>query len=397
VTARWIAAMFAATVAAAQTRVPAPVDWQIVALERRLKQTPSDNALRGELAGAFLQKMRESADGSYLERASELVAAILKGDPADYAARRRKIEIEMHRHRFKQVVGLAEALARERSGDSTVWALMGDALMELGEYERAADAYQRTVDLKPGLAGYNRVAFYRFVTGDAEGAIQAMRQAIRVGAPAPENIAWCLADLGNILLKTGEIEAAEQEFRRALARFPGYHPALAGLARVFDAQGRTSEAIESLLQAQARAPFPEYTGMLARLYRKAGKADLANQQIALLDVADRLGQAAGERANRNLALAFADLRHRTERALELARAELEVRCDVYTYDALAWALFRAGKTAEAADAMRKALSHGTPEPSFHQHAAQIFEALGDEGEARKHRQRAAALNPRLEN
>lgn len=368
-------------------------DERIANIESRLKQSPSSNALKDELAGAFLQKMRETADGSYFQRASALVDGILKAEPTNYAARRRQIEIELQRHHFERVITLAGALSKERPDDAVVWGLLGDALMERGEYDRAADIYQKMADLRPNLASYNRVAFYRFVTGDAEGAIDIMRTAIRMGSPEPENVAWCLADLGNMLLKTGASEQAEQVYRQALAVFPGYHLALAGLGRVFAARGRTEDAIPLLEQARAKAPFPEYSGQLAKLYRKAGRDGDANKQIALLDVADKLDQAAGEAANRNLALAFADLGHRTERALELAKAELDVRRDVYTYDALAWTLFSNGKNAEAVSAMEKALAQNTPEPTFHEHAARIFAAVGRRDVARQHQERAAALNP----
>ena len=60
---------------------------------------------------------------------------------------------------------------------------------------------------------------------------------------------------------------------------------------------------------------------------------------------DKLERAAGQATNRNLALALADLDHNVARALELARSELGVRTDVYTWDALAWALYKNGETA----------------------------------------------------
>jgi tetratricopeptide (TPR) repeat protein len=265
----------------------------------------------------------------------------------------------------------------------------------MGHYDAASDAYQRMVDLRPGLASYNRVAFYRFVTGDAAGAIEVMRRAVRMGSREPENQAWCLADLGGMLFKTGASDEAGQAYHAALARFPGYHHALAGLARVAASQGRPEEAIQLLVQAQSKAPFPEYAGLLARLYRKTGREALAKKQIALLDMTDKLDRAAGETANRTLALALADLGHRTARAVELARAELEIRRDVYTYDALAWALFKDGKIEEAGMNIQRALGQNTPEPSFHEHAARIFEAAGRSDIARQHRESAVALNEKF--
>jgi len=366
-------------------------DERITKLERQFRKTPRDSAVRDELVGAFLQKMRETSDGSYLAKASALVDGALNLDQPPYEARRRYVEIEMHRHHFAEAVTRSHVLLKEHPEDVIVWGLLGDASMELGQYDDAADAYQKMADLRPSLASYNRVAFYRFVTGDADGAIDMMRRGIRMGALRPENLAWCLTDLGNILFKTGGLSEAEQVYREALAAFVGYHPALAGLGRVMAARGQLQEAIKLLTQAQSKVPLPEYAGLLAKLYRKTGKERLAANQIAMLEIADKLDQAAGEPTNRTLALALADLDHRAPRALELARAELKVRQDVYTYDALAWALFKNSKIEEAAAAMERALSQNTHEPSFHIHAAAIYETLGHAETAQRHRDLSFAM------
>ncbi len=372
---------------------PITTDTAITGLAARLKAAPGDPTVSTELAGAYLQKMRESADGAYLERARRLIDATLDKHPQHYAARRRRLEIDMMLHRFQEVIADGRKLLAGRPPDPTVLGLIGDAQMERGDYDAAADIYQQMGDLQPGLASYNRIAFYRFVTGDAPGAIEAMRLAIRAGAGGErENLAWCLTDLGMMLFKTGALAEAEQAFRQALAKFPGYHPAQGGLGRVQAARGEYAAAIQSVLAAQQRAPFPEYAGLLAKLYRKTNQPELALRQLAQLDLTDRLDKAAGEPANRHLALAYADLNHRPARALELARAELAARQDVYTYDALAWALYRQGDLPAAAEAMKKALAQKSPEPSFHLHAAAIQEALGQAEAAAASRRQAEQLN-----
>ena len=378
----WMVLLAAAGAATAQTH--GATDQRIASIEQRLKQTPRESSLRDDLAGAYLQKMRETSDGSYLDRADRIVAGILKDQPEQYEARRRWMEIQMQRHHFAQVIALARRMVGERPDDAAVWGMMGDAQMETGDYDAAADTYQMAVDLRPNLTTYNRVAFYRFVTGDADGGIDIMRLAIRSDSREAENVAWCLAELGRMLLKTGSTGEAEVAFAQALTRFPGYHPAVAGLGRVQAIRGNYREAIPLLLAAQAKAPFPEYTALLARLYGKIGNREAAEQQIALLDVADRLDRAAGQNANRTLSLAYSDLGHRVERALELAQAELQVRQDVYSYDALAWALFRNGRIAESVEAMEKALIQHSPEPLFEEHAARIFAAAGKAEEAQRH-------------
>lgn len=368
-------------------------DQRVAALSTQLKATPTDPLIRIELAGAYLQKMRETTDGVYLERARRLVDETILQHPQHYEARRRNLEIEMMVHHFKQVVTTGSKLLVERPNDAVVLGLVGDAFMERGDYDLASDAYQKMSDRRPSLASYNRIAFYRFVTGDPVGAIDAMRLAIRAGSREPENLAWCLTDLGMMLWKTGAVNEAERAFREALARFPGYHPALSGIGRVESTRGRHEEAIRSFLAAQSRVPLPEYAALLAKLYRQTGQTTASTKQLALLDVADQLGKAAGETANRHLALAYADLEHRLPRALELARAELAVREDVYTYDALAWSLYRNGDLEAAAQAIQKALNENTPEPSFHAHAAAIYKAQGRGDDAEASRKRAFALNP----
>jgi tetratricopeptide (TPR) repeat protein len=199
-----------------------------------------------------------------------------------------------------------------------------------------------------------------------------------------------------MFFKTGRLGQAIDAYKAALRTFSGYYPAYAGLGRVQAAQGSFEDAIDSFKHAQAAVPMPEYAAALAELYDRNGKKTEARRQIELIDVVNKMARANNERTNRNLALVFADQGRNLERALELAEAELKVRSDVYTFDALAWSLFKKGKLAEAAEAARKALQFGTPEPAFYYHAGMIAHALGNKTEARKHLERALALNPRFD-
>jgi hypothetical protein len=78
-----------------------------------------------------------------------------------------------------------------------------------------------------------------------------------------------------------------------------------------------------------------------------------------------------EKTNRNLALFLADHNRDLPLAMELMKAELPVRGDVYTWDAYSWVLYKTGRIEEAKKASEKALSLHTPEPIFYAHARQI--------------------------
>ncbi len=348
------------------------------------------------LATAYIQKMRETANPDYLTRAAGLVDAVINADGGNYEALRLRSQIELERHNFAIVVTVSRTLIKLAPDDPWNWATLGDALMELGQYEPAADAYQKMMSLRPDLASYNRASYYRFVMGDVEGAIAVMKQAISSGSRSPENVAWCLVDLGNIYLKTGQTNTAELAFNAALKVFPAYHAAYYGLGRVHAAQGKYPAAIQELKQAQAAVPMVEYLAALEDTYAAAGQKDEAKNQQKMIDTIDRLEVANNQAANRTLAMVYADHDRKLPRALELAQAELKVRQDIYTYDALAWALYKNNQHTEAWAAVTKALRLGTPEPAFHYHAGLIAKALGHTADARKHLEKALALNSKFD-
>jgi len=99
--------------------------------------------------------------------------------------------------------------------------------------------------------------------------------------------------------------------------------------------------------------------------------------------------------NRELALFYADHDMKPAEALALAERELQARRDIYTYDVLAWALYRNGRAREAAAAMAEALKLGTRDARLYFHAGMIHMALGDAEQARDYLARALAVNPRF--
>ncbi|MGH9719324.1 MAG: tetratricopeptide repeat protein [Bryobacteraceae bacterium] len=371
-------------------------DAEISRYEKQIASGMRDVRTRLLLAKTYIQKVRESADFSYLERASHLVDEVLRADPGNYPAMRQRSEIELERHNFAQVLEYSEALTILAPDDPWNWGTLGDAAMELGRYEQASTSYARMVALRADLASYNRLAYHRFVTGDARGAIEAMERAIAAGSPSPEHVAWCLVDLGAMQFKLGRLEEAERAFQSALATFPGYPAAHAGLGRLRAAQGKAAEAIRFFVRAQAAVPLPEVAAALEALYTESGKPAEAARQRDLIDLIDRMEKAGGEKTNRNLAMIYADRDRKLDRAMELIEAELKVRNDVYTSDALAWVLFKNKQRQKAREASRQALRFETPEPAFHYHAGMIEAALGNREEARRRLARALELNPRFD-
>jgi tetratricopeptide (TPR) repeat protein len=336
---------------------------------------PSDTAhYQVLLASTYVQKTRETTDYSYLDHAVSILESVLSSDSSNYEALRLLTVTQLERHLFATAVDSSQRLIKINAADPWNWGTLGDAYIEMGEYGRAAEAYQKMVALRPDLASYNRAAHFHFLYNDVPGAIAIMKKAIEAGSSSPENVAWCMVDLGNIYFKSGQLALAQQSFADALRTFKNYHPAYAGLGRVLAASGEIAGAISNYHRAQEITPLPDYAAALFDLYKKSGQDALAARQMDLLDLIDKVSIANGERANRNLVLAFADHDVKLRRALELAQGELEFRRDVYSYDALAWALYKNKRVIEAKQYMEKALLLKTPEPGFRLHSEIIMQA-----------------------
>jgi tetratricopeptide (TPR) repeat protein len=137
----------------------------------------------------------------------------------------------------------------------------------------------------------------------------------------------------------------------------------------------------------------EYAGLLADLYVVAQKPAEAEKQLAMVDLQARMEAASGQKANRQIALIYANHHRRLKEALEVAEADLAHRKDVFTWDAYSWVLYRLGRIDDAAKASRQALRTGTQDALLLYHAGAIAHAQGDKARARDFLQQALHLNP----
>ncbi len=342
-------------------------DSAIRSIQIHLKMYPQDFKSYDALGASYIQKGRETADATYFELAKEALDKsldLVSNGPAAASAKTHMAEVAMSEHQFEEALSWAQEALALGSGDPSPWAIVGDALTDMGEYERAEDAYARLRDsLHPedesnGLAyeRNSRMAYLRFLKGDAPGAIQLMRAAIAVSMtlhlPA-ENIAWSQYQLGEICFKSGDLIGAEQAYEAGLAIDPNSYRNLAGLGEVRTAQKSYPEAIALYQKAIAVVPYPAFAAALYDLDVQLGRTEDAHKQLELLEFIGTLNPLNERLFYRELALFYADHNLKLKESVDLAKKELEVRHDIYTWDILAWVLFKNGRVPEAAEADRQ--------------------------------------------
>lgn len=361
-------------------------------------QAPAEAAAAGgdpvalaELGLSYQQRVRETADATYLTKSEHALKLSLARDRDNPLAVEGLAALALSRHDFRGALTLARRAQKLSPGSARPLALLGDALVELGRYGEAFAVYDRLAGFKPGLTAYSRVAYARELIGDRAGAIEAMRLAASAAGGRGEPAAWARVELAKLHFGQGELEAARREYRLALAAFPNYVFALEGLAHVEAASGRVAKAIDLARAASERAPLPQLVVTLGDLYTVAGRRADANEQYRLLDAIRQLLGANGVRTDLELALYDADRGVRLERALAQARRANASRPSVQADDVLAWTLARNGRCAEAQRYSKRSLRLGTRDALLFFHRGMIERCLGRDGS--RWFARALALNP----
>lgn len=382
--------------ACAQTVTP---DQLIQFYQGRVERDPDDFFTYNNLGLAYIQKARETGDLSYYdlaEKAFQKSLGLVSAQPAAATATTCLASVYFAKHKFTDALALARQAVQLDSGNAAAHALIGDAYLELGEYDNAAAAYERVQGAGNAAIPEDRLAYLLFLRGDPEGSIRLMRHAVaaamRRNAPR-ENLAWSQVQLGERFFAVGRLDEAQEAYTNALAAFPGYHAAFAGLAKVRAAQQRYQEAISLYQKAIDVIPLPGYVAALGDVHARNGAMDEARKQYALVEYIGRLTALSQKLYNRELALFQADHDRNLPEALALAERELEVRQDIYTYDVLAWVRYKNGKFRDALDAMKKALRLGTRDARLFFHAGLIYHGVDDDEKARQYLQNALHLNP----
>ncbi len=376
-------------------------------LQRRVAADPDDVTAQNRLASEFLRRLRLSGDLVWLDRAAEAARRSLASvpgaqNPAGLAALAR---VQFESHRFLDAVATLRLMRQYATDKPYTLALLGDALLEAGDIDDAADAYRDLRRLSEESSEPNgpdvalRFAKLAWMHGDDAAARAGYEQSVtlaeRVGQPALELVAYCHVQLGQFLFGLGDWPGAETHYLAALSAQPGSFAAVEHLAELAGARGDLPRAAALFQEVIARVPRPEFCNELGDLYLFFNRPDDARPWLDRALAGYQASLARGEsQYDHHLAAFYSDSRESPKDALEWARKDLELRHSIFAYDALGWALYKNGSFAEAAAAMDKAVAPGCRSTHLIFHAGMVYFRAGNPARGSESLRRAYEINPR---
>jgi tetratricopeptide (TPR) repeat protein len=371
-------------------------------LERRVKADRDDFVAFNKLAGYYLQRVRESGSLDYLDLASRAAKASLEVLPAEQniGGLAALAQVEFASHDFAAARDHARQLIKLDGKKSYPYQLLGDAILELGDYDKAAAVYAELEKRSDSAGVESRLARLAMLRGEIDKARRGFANAIIFAqnqtTPSREALAWNRWQLGELYFSIGDLEAAEGQYRDSLTTFPDYYRSLASLGRVLAAKGDVSGAIENYEHATHILPDPTFVAALGDLYQLAGRDKESQAQYALVEQIQKINKVKGSLYNRQIALFYADHDLQTDEAYQQAKMEYETRHDIYGADAVAWTALKASKVSEAQSAIKEAMKLGTRDARLFYHAGMIARAAGDTDAARDYLKHALEINPQFD-
>ena len=363
----------------------------IPTLQNRLRRMPQDHRGWSTLVLAYVEQARITADPTYYAKAGKALERAARLAPEDSVMLTARAALDNARHDFRAAVVSAERAIAVNPYSAAANAYRADALTELGRYPEGRRAARRADNLQPGPSTFARLSYAAELRGDLDEATRLMRLSRNAAGTSAASFAFAAYHLGELARIQGDLRGAARHYTAALEADTSFMPAYAGRARLAVARGDIAAAEKDYAEVVRRLPLPEYLVELGELYLATDRPELADAQFAVATASAALAKANGVLVD--LETAFFEADHGSpDAALDAARTEWDYRQSIFSADALAWALHRNGRDAEALPYARQATRLGTQDARMIFHRGTIEAALGMDAAARKHLQAALAID-----
>ncbi|MBN8645292.1 MAG: tetratricopeptide repeat protein [Planctomycetes bacterium] len=376
----------------------------------RAAANPGDASVHTRLGQAHLALARRTTDHADFARAEAAFRRVLEIEPANFWAPYGLAYALVGQHRFKEALDSARVVATHEPTEPEVLALLADIHLSLGNNAEALAISRHLAEANITPETLARVALAQHASGDLDGAIATMEDALEAGRLLESTdalMAWVRSMLGDFALDAGDLARARAECEAALLLDPACHHAQWRLAQLDLRDAHADSARDRLVALVDKVPKPVYFETLAKACAATDSPDAMAKATAALDRAEKAMlaeiDAKGLGHFRELAEFWIEHPAGSElaaRTVELALRDVtEVRQDPGAFDTAAWALYKAGRTSEALPFARQAVLRNPGSRAFAARAGIVLLANQDIIEGRRllasALQRPDALTPAL--
>lgn len=278
-------------------------------------------------------------------------------------------------HRFKEALALANKALAIGEGKKETQKLLFDVQMELGNYPNALKNLEAIRDMND-FDYLIRLAKWNDHLADLDTAITFMEKAKDIAVKEDNKVLkiWSYSNLGDFYGHAGRIQESYQYYLKTLDIDPNYSYALKGIAWIAFSHEKNPIEAKRIINAIATTHnTPDFYLLKSQIAQfegnKSEELKNKNAYLSMLNQSDY-----GAMYNKYNVLLFADDKLTAEKALEIAKIEVEHRPTPDSYDLLAWSYLNVGQNKKALEIAQNHVVGKTSEPKVLYHLAMIYKS-----------------------
>ncbi len=360
------------------------VSEEISFWQQRLQKDTGSYVNMLKLASAYLQSFKLSGDITTLKKGDSLLKAssakLKDSDPEILFAISQN---SVTQHQFRNAEFYNDA-AEKAEGDPFINRLLDfDAGMELGNYKDAVLQLASLSD-KSSFDYLIRKAKLEDHNGNLDGAIELMEQAFEEVKDKKKSLyCWTLSNLGDMYGHAGQIEKAYNSYLKVVQKDSSYLYALKGIAWIAYAHDNNTKEAKKIIQfLLSQTKMPDLWLTLAEMEEWEGNIAKSDWYTRLF-LQEVQHPEYGDMYNKYLIHLYTEQLKDYDKALALAKKEVNNRPTPETYDWLAWVYYNKGEKEKAYAIVNTHVYGQTFEPTAMLHTGFIFAANQQEEKAKE--------------
>ena len=278
-------------------------------------------------------------------------------------------------HRFKEALVLANKALAIGEGRKETEKLLFDVQMELGNYPEAVKNLNSIKDHQD-FDYLIRLAKWNDHKGDLATAITFMEKAKDIAEKYDNKSLkiWSYSNLGDFYGHAGRIEDSYNSYLKTLELDPNYTYALKGIAWiVFSKERNTKEANRIIDAIAANHNTPDFYLLKSQIAQFEGnKQEELKNRNAYFSMMEQNNY--GAMYNKYNTLIYADDKNTAQKALDIAKIEVDHRPTADSYDLLAWSYLNVGEPKKALEIAQRHVVGKSFEPKVQYHLAMIYKS-----------------------